>query len=263
MECIQNSVTGARLLWEERIEHPIGNMIILAGGAYMWLSPREQWPVARDYAKAGYQCYVLEYTVGMEHAPLGLLPLRQLAFAVSTVKIQAKKNGTPTFTAVCGFSAGGHLAATLGVHWNDEKVFPKEVQEHIRPDALVLSYGATDLHHFEGQELLQCLCGDDRELYEYLNLKQHITSAVPPTFLWHTVSDEAVSVQASIDFLQELIRAGVYAELHLFPKGVHGLSLATPEVDDPAKNRFADAHVARWMELSQEWLLSVPGHETQ
>lgn len=246
--------TGAELLYEEMTGKPKGSVVICPGGAYLWLSPREGWPVAREFEKAGYQCYILNYSVGMENAPLGKTPLKQLALAVSKVREIAKDKGNNTFTAVCGFSAGGHLAASLGVHWNDQTLGLGLTAETIRPDAMILSYAVTELHDFDGHELVKCLCGDDEEMFEYLEVAKYITGDTPPSFLWHTVTDEEVSVQASMNFMNGLIRNGVFAELHLYPQGVHGLSLATPAVEDPQKNRIADPHVASWSDQCKQWL---------
>ncbi len=253
-----NSITidasGAELLYEEMPNKTKGSIVICAGGAYVWLSPREEWPVARDFARAGYQCYILKYSVGMEKAPLGKTPLKQLAIAVAKVRAIAQEKGNPSFTAVCGFSAGGHLAATLGVHWDDDTLGLGLSKEAIRPDALILAYAATELHDFDGQDFVKCLCGDDEALYEYLEVTRYISNNTPPTFLWHTVHDEEVSIRASMQFMNALISNGVFAELHVFPQGVHGMSLATPDVDDIQKNRIANPHLASWSELCKQWL---------
>ena len=256
-EEIENKELGTKLLYQEMPYKTIGSIVICAGGAYVWLSDREEWPVANCYAIAGYQTYILKYTTGAEN-PVGTLPLRQLAWAVKTARERATDQNK--FVAVCGFSAGGHLCATLGVHWNDGEKFSKEEQSLIRPDAMILGYAATndmDFHGLDDSEFRKHLYGDDEIIRKYLNCVDHVTNQTPPSFVWHTIQDEMVPVQMSIDFVQKLVDNGVYTEFHLFPDGPHGLSVATPNVDDPPKNRFSDSHIAEWMSLSQQWLSKV------
>jgi dipeptidyl aminopeptidase/acylaminoacyl peptidase len=91
---------------------------------------------------------------------------------------------------------------------------------------------------------------ESRAPYSLENCVSHLT---PPTFLWHTSEDQAVPVENSLLFAERLARYEIPFELHVFPHGSHGLSLATPEVSE-APARYADPHVARWMELCIEWL---------
>ena len=248
---------NTRLLYRSTPGGKKGSAIVCAGGAYIWKSPREDWPVADAYAREGYQTYVLEYTADMGDAPLGTLPLRQLAWAVRTVKKRSHSLGIPEFTAVAGFSAGGHLCASLGVHWNDTALFTEEEQRGNRPDVMILGYAVTNLHVFDGKDLVKCLCGSNKEIYAYLSVTNYVTENTPPTFLWHTARDEEVPVQSSLDFTQALIKHHVPAELHIFPEGPHGMSLATADLDEPDKGRISDPHVASWFALSVQWLDKV------
>ena len=80
---------------------------------------------------------------------------------------------------------------------------------------------------------------------------------MPPAFIWHTVADPEVPVQNSLLLAEAYCAAGAPYEMHLYPVGVHGLSLATPEVEEPAKRRFADPHIASWFGLCLEWLAGL------
>ena len=257
IETIVNEALDTQLLYEPMPNGAKGSVIICAGGAYVWLSDREEWPVARCYAMAGYQTYILKYSTS-EKGPLGTLPLRQLAWAVKTVRARALDE--KSFVAVCGFSAGGHLCASLGVHWQDAEVLPEANQALIRPDAMILCYAATGVQNFkriDATEFRSRLYGGDEALGKYLDCVEHVSEKTPPAFLWHTAADDMVPVQMSLDFAQALLRSGVFTEFHLFPDGLHGLSIATPDVDDPPKGRYADAHTASWVPLSCQWLEKV------
>lgn len=109
-----NLPLGAQLWIADAPEHPKGMILICPGGGYQWLSPREAQPVARAFAAAGWAAAVVYYTVRENpgQPPLGTLPVRQLGEALQTMQRRF-----PALSAlVCGFSAGGHLAASLGVH---------------------------------------------------------------------------------------------------------------------------------------------------
>ena len=98
--------------------HPA--VIVCPGGGYAHVSDREAEPVARAYFAAGYNTYILTYTVG--EAVKGFTPLKQLAATIADIRANAEEWFTAKEQiAVCGFSAGGHLAASLGTLFNEEK----------------------------------------------------------------------------------------------------------------------------------------------
>ena len=88
----------------------------------------------------------------------------------------------------------------------------------------------------------------------YYGLEAHVDAQTPPAFIWHTAGDSTVAVQNSLCFAESLAAKGVPFEMHIYPYGEHGLSLATMEVEEPEKHRYADAHVAGWFEQCVQWL---------
>ena len=221
-------------------------IIICPGGAYQWLSPRESEPVARAFESMGYETSILRYRVREEGAtePLGLEPVRQLSERVA--RLREASDGTPII--VCGFSAGGHLAATLGVHWRTLGLQ--------RPDALILCYPViTADARLCNAESIENIAGDgDRDFF---SLERHVSRDTPPAFLWHTAADRSVPVENSLYFASALRRAGIPFELHIYPFGEHGLSLATEEVQQLDKGRAPDAHVAGWINACHEWIEQI------
>jgi dipeptidyl aminopeptidase/acylaminoacyl peptidase len=104
---------------------------------------------------------------------------------------------------------------------------------------------------------MENLLGPDLEnakLKEHLSLEKHVGAHTPPVFLWHTQEDETVPVENSFMFAQELQRHHIQFEFHMYPFGAHGASLATKETETPEQNRYADPHVATWLNLSSQWL---------
>ena len=232
--------TGAELCLLEPVEEAKGMVLICPGGSYAHISPREGLPVANALKTYGWECAILHYSCYEEEKgePLGLLPLQQLGEAVGYIR--SMRPGMPV--VVCGFSAGGHLAASLGVHWKTLSL-PK-------PDALVLCYPVISAGKYAHRLSFSHLAVEKEQAF--FSLELHVGGHVPPTFLWHTVADEAVPVQNSLLFAGALAKADVPFELHLFQEGEHGLSLATAEVAD--ERHGIDAHVAQWLLLCAQWL---------
>ncbi len=238
-----------------------GNVIICPGGGYQILSPRESDPVAAAFAARGWQPFVLHYPVKDKHrsTPLFSEPLLALGKAVSELRACSSARLT-----VCGFSAGGHLAASLGVHWRDlDSQFGANVHLHprhtsCRPDGVILSYPVISMITKFHNGSMENLTGGSGPMREYFSLENQVSSDTVPVFLWHTAEDSEVSVENSLMFFSALDKLGISVEMHIFPRGVHGLSLATPEVDQPEKNRFSNPHVAQWFSLALEWLDEIP-----
>ena len=219
-------------------------VIICAGGAYRWLSPREKDPVALSFCATGYHAFLIEYSTGA--AAGGLRPLRELAEAVRCVRANAAQwRVEPEHIAVLGFSAGGHLAASLGVLWDEP---PLALGAASRPDALVLCYPVVTAGEFAHRESIDNVTGGDGALRELLSLEKHVGAGMPPTFLWHCVGDESVPVENALLLANAMRRAGVPFECHLFADGAHGISMCNREVETP------DAACAAWVGLCKTWL---------
>lgn len=214
-----------------------GIVIVCAGGAYAWLSPREQKPVSDAFLAKGFSTAILNYTVGED---LGTLPMQEASWAIQSLR--DKKPGMKVI--LLGFSAGAHLAASVAVHQGDLGL--------ARPDSLILCYPVITAGEFGHEESIRRL-GPERKK-EYNSLEKWVDYNTPPTFLWHTAQDPEVPVENSLLFAQALAKEKVPFELHIYPFGVHGLSLATEEVEEAAKSRFRDPHVASWFELCIQWL---------
>ena len=223
-------------------------IVICPGGAYQWLSPREAEPVARAFEAMGHETSILRYTVrsAEDAPPLGLEPVRQLSERVA--RLRRESEGAPVF--VCGFSAGGHLAATLGVHWKTLGLS--------RPDGLILCYPViTAEEDLCNAESIRSIAPEgDREFF---SLEKHVSPDTPPAFLWHTAADNSVPVENSLMFATAMKRSGVPFELHVYPFGEHGLSLATDEVAQFDKGRLPDPHVAGWVRECGDWLEQMLG----
>ena len=238
-------------------EQTRGLVLICPGGGYHFTSPREAEAVAMQFTSAGFHAAVLSYSVAPHRHPQPLLDVSR-----ATCLIRENAEGwqvDPQKIAVCGFSAGGHLAASLGVHWNKPYLqnTPGIQPGMNRPNALILSYPVITSGEFRHAGSFQNLLGENPEpsLLEEVSLERQVSIHTPPTFLWHTVADLSVPMENSLLFAQALRKHQVPFELHIYPDGVHGLSLAIEETATP--EHLPDAHVAGWMRLCLEWLSNV------
>lgn len=229
-------------------------VIVCPGGGYSFCCPREGDPVAYQFLAADYHTFVLNYSTG-ENAvfPNSLL---DLCAAMKLIRDNAQEFGViEEKIAVCGFSAGGHLAASLGVYWNDPEIMERSgcFNGENRPNALILSYPVISTSWMENSNELDMLIGenDRKTVYKKLNLHTAVTKNTPQTFLCHTVRDQAVPVEDSLKFAAALVDAGVPCELHIFPNGRHGMSLGTPK---SAGASGADRSFAQWPGLAISWL---------
>lgn len=226
-------------------------VVICPGGGYEMTSDREAEPVALQVIANGCQAFVLRYSVSPTRYPVAL---HQLACSVALIRQHATEwHIDPQKIIVAGFSAGGHLAACLGVFWHTAELAniglsPAQMQ----PNGLLLSYPVITSGEYRHQGSFNNLLGTDQAALAKLSVDQQVTNMTPPTFIWHTVADGSVPVENSLLFAQALRRAGVPFELHLFPDGRHGLSLATPEVNPD--QQFDHPEVAVWFDLFITWL---------
>jgi len=235
---------------EDMSTRPLPAIVICPGGGYSYVSPRESFPVGREYLAAGYHVFILNYST-KENAK-GFEPLLQLCATIAHIRTHAEDwMVDPGKIAVCGFSAGGHLAASSGTLANTEE-FRKIWQgdDNILPNAMVLGYPVILANEFAHSGSIQNVSGAEvgSDTYRWFSLDRHVTEKTPPTFLWHTAADKLVPVENSLCFAAALSAAKVPFELHVFPQGGHGMSTCTTEV------KTHHPYNARWVDWSVAWL---------
>ena len=234
--------------------HPA--VVICPGGAYLFLSERETEPIALALAARGFSTAVLRYPCAPARFPAQLCAAAE---AVAWVRSHAAESHIdPDRISIAGFSAGGHLAASLGVFWN--RPFLAESTglqpQQMRPDRLLLCYPVITGGEFLSEQTFRCLLGDDfadPEKRAFVSLETQVTSQTPPTFLWHTVTDAVVPVENSMLFAMSLRKAGVPFEAHLFSVGPHGLALANDLTESP-EHLGVEPACTGWLDLAVNWL---------
>lgn len=231
-------------------------VIVCPGGGYGHVSEREGERIALAYNAAGFHAFVVTYPVAPHKHPE---PIACVAKAIKTVREHSGEwHINSDKIAVCGFSAGGHLAASISTLWSDEEIFTKEeISSKLHmPNATILSYPVISSGEFAHKGSFRNLIGEDEEdvLWKKLSLETRVTKDTSPAFLWHTVEDTAVPVENSMMYVSALRREDIPFELHIYPNGGHGMSRVTDETiwAMPSFNREYS-----WHQLSVEWLLEV------
>lgn len=228
-------------------ENPDGDgwaVLILPGGGYRVIAPSEGEPVARAFQAAGVQAFVLDYSVLPKRWPQ---PLLEAAAAMAFLRDHAKEFGFRSDrVAVCGFSAGGHLAGGVtnfcGHPIIKERLGLDEAQ--VRPNASILCYPVIHLERSLKE------IGDPEEL----RLDRAVGPEHPPAFLWATVADGSVPVENTLDYACALQAQKIPFELHLYTDGPHAMGLADRE--SARDEAHCNPHAATWHPLCVEWLKS-------
>lgn len=267
--------SSPEIAWEKRPA-----IIICPGGAFLFTSDREAEPIAVYFLQKGYNAFVLRYTTAnMEVEKVYPDMLIDLANAVIQIKNNADNWNTDSEKIVIiGFSAGGTLSAMYSVHWHRDWLCSavNSTSTILKPTASILAYPVTDFELIykiaeqKGDKKLgnsdltpkelfikafSALTGSNNlseELMKNLSPINYVDEKVPPTFIWHTANDEVVYVENSIKYAYELSKNNVPFELHIFEKGVHGLSLANKTTANSLDQINPD--VAIWTELVSKWL---------
>jgi len=205
-------------------------VIICPGGGYSHLAiGHEGEGVALSFAKIGVTAFVLKYRLPEDSImeDKSFAPLQDAEQAIYTVRKNAAKWGVdPAKVGIMGFSAGGHLASTLTVHYMDSKIAnPEKIS--LRPDFAVLIYPVISFLSSPHVGSMHNLIGKDgsQAQKEYFSNEMGVNANTPPSFLVHANDDDAVPVENSILFNQALVKNKVPVETHLYQSGGHGFGL--------------------------------------
>ena len=231
-------------------------VLVCPGGAYAYTSNREAEAFAMQFLAMGYHAAVLRYSCAPAGYPVSLL---ELAYSMAFIR-EHKKEWHVDDIIVLGCSAGGHLAASLGVFWQEKFLADtlKKENECFRPDGLILCYPVITTGEFAHRGSVDNLLQDraqDPEWLAKMSLENQVTEQVPPTFIWHTYTDGSVPVENSLMFVSALRRAGVNTEFHMYPVGGHGLGLASRLTQNPGGSAIQE-ECTTWIPLVHTWIES-------
>jgi len=225
-------------------------IVIIPGGGYGIVSyTNEGTDIAREFNKMGIAAFILKYRLPSDKimADKTIGPLQDAQQAIKTVRVRAKEWGVDTAkVGIIGFSAGGHLASTAGTHFTKSVIDNKE-KINLRPDFMILMYPVISLT----EELMHKGSRDNLigsnpsiQLTSLYSNNTQVTEKTPPTILIHAGDDKTVKVENSLRFYESLLKCGVPAEMHIYPKGGHGFGVNNRTTPD------------KWTERVENWLKS-------
>ena len=235
------------------------SVLVIPGGGYEMTSDREAEPIAMQFLAAGFNAFVLRYSVKPSVFPVALL---EAADAMTMIREHAAEwHVDPDAIAVIGFSAGGHLAASLGVFWKKDFIAQTlgVTSDMVKPNGMILSYPVITSGEFAHTGSFECLLGEDYndlDKRKEQSLEFQVSKDTPTTFLWHTVTDDCVPVENSLLFFNALRKFEIPVEMHLYPVGGHGLSLANEETSHE-DGGCVQKECQSWMELACKWMQNI------
>lgn len=231
-------------------------VVILPGGGYGGLAvDHEGWQIAKFYNSLGVTAFVCCYRLGSQgyHHPIEMNDAKR---ALRWVRANAAKYGLDTRRiGLTGFSAGGHLASTVGTLFDDGDPNAADPVDKLssRPDFLVLGYpviSMTDAFMHRGSR--NNLLGpekDNEELARQLTNYRNVSPHTPPTFFFQTDEDTAVPAENAVQFYLALRKHKVPAEMHIYQRGPHGVGL---QLGDPVLSTWSQ-HLRDWLR-NNGWL---------
>lgn len=226
-------------------------VLVIPGGGYRFVSiANEGVEIAEKFAAAGYVVAVLNYRLpGEGWADRADTPLQDAQRAIRLLRRKASELGVQTDQiAIMGFSAGGHLAASLATAYQERIYEPVDSadDEQARPDAAILIYPVLSmkppLAHAGSRDLLLGP-GPPESLVHQRSPVEHVDDMTPPTFLVHAMDDATVSPDNALAWFAAARLAGRPVEAHYFQEGGHGFGLGVP-----------GSSSALWADLSLAWL---------
>jgi acetyl esterase/lipase len=252
-------------------------VVICPGGGYTMVSKNEGEPVALFFNRHGYNAFVIEYSVKINHPfPTALC---ELAKAMSIVNENKEEWLIQDGISVAGFSAGGNLALSLGIYAK-QPIITSDIglsYEQVKPERIILGYPAVTLHpkqednklsqeliklmgmglmpDFRGPTIREILIGreniSDLEA-ESLNLLQYLHKDLPPVFIWGSNKDSIIPATDLTTLASRLYDYGIPCELHMFGNGPHGVSLCDTSVMD--EEEIKGLSMNYWTTLCLKWL---------
>ncbi len=230
-------------------------VVICPGGGYRILAyDKEGTDIAKWLNSKGIAAIVLKYRLPLSKSNIvnHKSPLLDAQRAIRLTRYYANEwNIKKDKIGIMGFSAGGHLAATAGTHFDTGDASASDPVESMssRPDFMVLVYPViTFSDSFMHKGSRNALLGEnpDSTLIKYYSNELQVKDNTPPTFIVHAGDDKSVPVENSLLFYHALKDKGIPAEFHIYPEGGHGFSLA-----------IGKGYLETWPDRCIDWLKSL------
>lgn len=235
-----------------RDEYP--SIVVVPGGGYWCTSEREAEPVAMHFYAEGYNAFVLRYTTTHSvdtHKPTGITPYpvcyKECGAVIDLIRNKKTEWSSDGRVAIIGFSAGGHLSATVSARYGEALV--SDGVRDCKPDATILVYPVITGGEYAHRGSFQNLTGtDDVDRHGTEGVEGYVHEAMSPVYICHAVNDEGVNVENTLMFMSKLADCKIDCECHIFPDGRHGFSTARQIVNTPFEG------LSDWMDEALHFL---------
>lgn len=218
-------------------------MLICPGGGYEYTSLREAEVVAIKFREKGFHTLTYYYRESKLLYP-------ETSIEAYELLNKLKKISNIGRIFICGFSAGGHFALQSLIKYKN--LFSGAILAYP-----VVSNDPDSIHQGSFDKLL----GKNLQYWDEVSLEKQITRKLPPIFIWHTKSDQAVPVSNAYKLVSKLEKTKTIHELLLFENGPHGLSLATKETSfesmDPLEFERTYKEISSWFEKAVTFIKKI------
>lgn len=228
-------------------------ILVIPGGGYAGLAKeREGEPIALAFMAHGYNAFVLTYSIKVKPFPQQLI---EASLAMKHIRDNSEEYGIdPDKVFTVGFSAGGHLAGSLGTMWHKKEIYDAIDMPYgyNKPSGMMLIYSVInpDNHYLSFENMLM---GDvtDEKLNEF-SVDKAVDENTVPAFIMHTVNDQIVNSKGALDMAYALGEKGISYEMHIYPDGPHGMALAN-EITECGNKKWNEPAIAKWVENAVYW----------
>ncbi len=251
---VEGSMPYARLctyIWEHSDEMPDRKrplILMCPGGGYGMTSDREADPIAMQFVAMGYNVAILRYSVAPAEYPTAL---NEAFYALKLIYRKSKEwNVDVNKIYLQGCSAGGHLAASVGMFWHEDK-------ELIKPAGMILCYPVITSGEYAHRGSFEALLKSQytEEMLKRNSLEYQVSKNTPKAFIWHTYTDDCVPVENSLLLISAMKKYDIPVEFHMYPVGGHGLSTCDSLAVD-INGYGVQKECQSWIALAQSWLES-------
>lgn len=232
------------------------SILVIPGGGYGGLaSDREGEPIALAFVAAGFNAFVLTYSVGRTAAyPTQLI---EASLAVAHIRSHAAEYGGDDRVFAVGFSAGGHLCGMLGTMWHRQCVTDAGIEYGAnRPTGVMLIYPVvstnTEFAHLGSFKNLLCTDTPTDEQLREVSLELNVDENAAPLFMVHTSNDQVVDIRNALVLGEAYRKQKKQFELHVYPDAPHGIALAN-KITRCGNAKWCGTEMAKWVEAAVAW----------
>lgn len=228
-------------------------LLVIPGGGYGSVcADREGEPIALAFMPYGFNSFVLHYSVGKQPFPIQLM---QASKAMQHIKENAKEyNINPERVFAVGFSAGGHLAASLGTMWDNSDIYKEAPMPYgiNCPKGMMLIYPVITAKYETESFVNLWQRHPSEEEKEKISIENQVSEKTCPAFIMHTANDQRVDVRHSLVMANALKEHGISFEMHIYPDAPHGVALGN-KITKCGVDKWENPAIAKWVEQAAYW----------